>query len=169
MFTMSPENPFILGVKAHRSRLRVKMTVPARVFALLWVVASSYRCCHRLYCWRPWSWSAWYYRLSYGCRLVQPVKWIYGRRLAWTETAFSALYLAYISYQCYAAEGNDRSGSRPTFDAASELNCDQSREKRNVSCVSISAALCVRCSFLANVLRYVRYMLWAVRLSSVCL
>ena len=39
-FTMSPGNPFIFGVKSQRLGSRVK-TLPARIFALLWVLASS--------------------------------------------------------------------------------------------------------------------------------
>jgi len=38
---MSPENPFILSSKGQRSRSRVTKTLPARVFTLLWVLASS--------------------------------------------------------------------------------------------------------------------------------
>jgi len=43
---MSPGNPFILGSKCQRSRLRVTKTMPAWVFALFWVLASfsSYFC-----------------------------------------------------------------------------------------------------------------------------
>jgi len=40
--TMSPGNPFILGSKGQRSKSwGTKKTVPARVFALLWVLAFS--------------------------------------------------------------------------------------------------------------------------------
>jgi len=57
---MSPGNPFILGSKGQRSRSQDRKTLPAWVFALLWVLASSsssgiygdiyFRCLS------PWSW-----------------------------------------------------------------------------------------------------------------
>jgi len=39
--TMSPRNTFILGSKYWRSRSRITKTVPAWVFALVWVLASG--------------------------------------------------------------------------------------------------------------------------------
>jgi len=48
-YTMNPEKPFILGSKGQRSRSRGRKKIPAWVFALLWVLASSSSYCHHYY------------------------------------------------------------------------------------------------------------------------